>query len=213
MKEENTTQKQNAFIAIGGLSGSGKSTVARILEQDLQNSGYDTVRLNSDEVRKELWGVSNSELLPKEAYTREFSLKTYEEVDIRIKDALDKGQSVIVDIVFVSEAGRAKMENFAKDYGASFTAFWLDAPAQVLKDRVISRAAIGGDPSDADADIVDLQQTFNLGHIEWPLIDATRPLVDVYDDVSNLLRKHAIELQQNESEPQNRTYLHKNNKI
>lgn len=209
----NSGSHNNVFIAIGGLSGSGKSTVAHHLEQDLISSGYDTVRLSSDEVRKELWGIKMHQTLPEQAYSSEFSDKTYAEIDRRLERALSLGQSVIVDIVFASEEGRAKMQKFADDSGAAFTGIWLDAPETVLKQRVEDRKKVGGDASDAGVNIVDLQLTFNLGKIEWALIDSTQDYQKVYGDVLRLLAENEIVLQPDVNKPPKATYKHEKHSL
>jgi hypothetical protein len=48
---------------------------------------------------------------------------------------------------------------------------WLDAPEDFLLKRVASRI---GDASDADADVVAHQLTYDIGPIAWTRIDASR---------------------------------------
>ena len=152
------------LIAVGGLSGTGKSTLCRRLAGEL---GAAWIR--SDEVRKELWGVPPTQKLPPAAYAPEFSAKTYAEADRRTEEALAAGRIVIVDMVFAKEAGRNAAADRAQRLGAGFTGLWLEAPADTLRARVDART---GDVSDADSAVVNMQLGYDLGAIGWRRIDA-----------------------------------------
>lgn len=165
-------QRQSVLIAVGGLSGSGKSSLIRSL-RDEALSDQDVFIASSDEIRKELWSCPIDETLPDDAYSREFSQRTYDEVDRCVNEALAGGGIVFVDAVFATEFGRGKVEEAAVQHGAKFLGLWLDAPEEVIKSRADARV---GDASDADSRIIDLQMTFNLGDIEWHRIDASSTL-------------------------------------
>jgi aminoglycoside phosphotransferase family enzyme/predicted kinase len=156
------------LVAVGGLSGTGKSTLARALAPALGRAPG-AVHLRSDVVRKELWGVPETEKLPAEAYARAVSDRVYAEMHARARLALQAGQAVVFDAVSSDPAGRADLRALAEAAGAPFTGFWLDAPEVVLKQRVTART---GDASDADAAVVDLQVREETGPIDWQRIDA-----------------------------------------
>lgn len=156
--------RQNMLIAVGGLSGTGKSTLSRRLATEL-----DAVWLRTDEVRKELFGVAVTQKLPPEAYSKENSDKTYAEVDRRMCAALDEGKTVITDAVFVTPFGRDKVEKAARDRAIPFVGLWLYADPDEMRKRVDART---GDASDADSKIVDMQLGFDAGEITWRKIDA-----------------------------------------
>ena len=64
------------LVAVGGLSGTGKSLLARALAPDLlPHPG--AVVLRSDIERKALFGVAETDRLPAEAYTPEITVRTY----------------------------------------------------------------------------------------------------------------------------------------
>lgn len=167
------------LICIGGLSGTGKSTLAKRLAGELS-----AVWLRSDEVRKELWGVSLTTKLPAEAYSSAFSEKTYVEVNRRAETALRDGRTVILDVVFAKAEGRAKAQELAQGCEASFTGLWLEAPADILRARVDART---GDMSDADSKIVNLQLTFDLGRIDWARVDAGGTPEQTYRQAARVL--------------------------
>lgn len=156
------------LVAVGGLSGSGKSTLARALAPDLGRAPG-AVLLRSDTIRKEMWGVAETEKLPADAYTRSASDRVYAEMHARARLALKAGQAVIVDAVNSDATGRADLARLAEQEGAAFAGLWLDAPEHVLKQRVTARV---GDASDADASVVALQLGEDTGPIDWYRIDA-----------------------------------------
>lgn len=189
--DEQTPNSKPFLIAIGGLAGSGKSTLARAI-MEVYTGESPIVHINTDAVRKELWGVDPTEKLPQEAYSREFSQSCYDEVDRRTQNALDFGAHAIVDAGFATEFGRGKVEEAARFCKADFVGIWLDVPPQILRDRVDART---GDVSDADSSIVDLQLTFNLGDIKWAKFDGSQNPSQILEQVSEFLSQSGLKLQ------------------
>jgi predicted kinase len=64
------------LVAIGGLSGTGKSLLARTLASEIMPMPGAVV-LRSDIERKVMFGVAEAETLPKSAYTAEATAKVY----------------------------------------------------------------------------------------------------------------------------------------
>jgi len=156
------------LVAVGGLSGSGKSTVARALAPELGRAPG-ALLLRSDVIRKRLFGVSPETALGQDAYTPAASQRVYAALLDAAAKALAAGHSVIADAVFAREAERAEIEAVGKAAGIEFTGFWLDAPVAALEDRVTARR---GDASDADASVVRRQLAYDLGAMHWHRIDA-----------------------------------------
>jgi len=167
------------LICIGGLSGTGKSTLARRLAGDLS-----AVWLRSDEVRKELWGVPFDTKLPLEAYTQEFGEKTYKELNRRTDAALRAGRTVILDVVFAKAEGRAKAERLATGCKAKFTGLWLEAAPDILRARVDARTGAG---ADADSKVVDMQFTYQPGTMHWHRSDAGGTAEKTYRQAAGVL--------------------------
>ena len=156
------------LIAVGGLSGSGKSTVAEGLGLALGGpAGLWVVK--SDVERKASLGLDWSDRIPPDAYTREASRLVYARQRTKAKAALEAGARVILDAVHSHPAERAAAEALAADAGVSFAGLWLDAPPEVLKARVSART---NDPSDADIAVVDRQAGFETGEIGWRRVSA-----------------------------------------
>lgn len=163
------------LVAIGGLSGSGKSAVARALAAHL-GAFPGAVHVRSDVERKRLFGVSPEERLPAEAYAPEISAQVYAICRKRARLALHAGHSVIVDGVHARPEERAAMRALAAETGAAFTGIWLEAPADLMRERVAAREA---DVSDATPKVVDEQLAYDLGKQDFAVIDASGTVDDV----------------------------------
>jgi aminoglycoside phosphotransferase family enzyme/predicted kinase len=160
-----------ALIAIGGLSGSGKSVVAMSRAPSV-GAVPGAIVLRSDEIRKELCGVPRFRRLGPEGYTAEMSTRVYLTLAERARLAIRGGYSVVADAVFARPADREAIEHVAIDLAVPFTGIWLDASAATLIERVSSRR---GDPSDADEEIVRRQLDQDRGAIDWQRVDASGP--------------------------------------
>jgi len=156
------------LIAIGGLSGTGKSTVARQIAPRLPGI-CGAVILRSDVIRKRLHGCPLDRRLPDSGYSAEAGRQTYATLYELARRLLAGGNTVILDAVFGQAGERAAAAALAAAAGAPFSGFWLTAPAEILMARVTSRH---GDASDATADIVRWQQQMFGRAGDWRQIDA-----------------------------------------
>ena len=155
------------LMAVGGLSGSGKTTHALKIAPEIgRTPGAVVVR--SDVERKRMAGVSLEERMPAGSYTLESSTKVYAAMLGRAEQALRAGHSVVVDAVFAKPEERAAAEALARTVGVPFEGIWLDISKDVAQARVAART---GDASDATPAVVERQFEHDLGEIAW-----TRPL-------------------------------------
>ena len=92
------------LVAIGGLSGTGKSTLAAGLAPELGLRPGARV-LRSDVTRKLLLGVDPEERLPATAYTRETSARVYDALRRKAAMGLAAGYTVIIDAVALMRGG------------------------------------------------------------------------------------------------------------
>ncbi len=160
-----------SLAAVGGLSGTGKTTLARALAPDL-GAPPGALHLRSDVIRKELWGVGELETLPPEAYEAAAGERVYGAILQRAGQALEAGCAVIVDAVYARPAERDALEGLARRLGVAFRGVWLAAPAGTLVERVERRAEVAKDASDATAAVVRTQLDYDTGPIGWRRIDA-----------------------------------------
>lgn len=160
------------LVAIGGLSGSGKSKLARTLAPRL-GSGCGARVLRTDAIRKRLAGIPLTGRLGGEGYGRAMTQRTYRALCEQAEATLAAGCTVVADAVFAAPEERAAIRAVAARRGVPFTGLWLDAPAHVLEARVRERR---GDVSDADAAVVRLQAGYALGDVDWDRIDSSGPV-------------------------------------
>jgi len=170
------------LVVVGGLSGTGKSVLARGLAPQI-GAAPGAIMLRSDGIRKRLFGKRQEERLPEEAYEPEVSAKTYATLHEQAKTCLSQGLSVIADATFLREDGRGAIEAVAREAGAGFTGIWLEAPVETLMARVDARKA---DASDANSRIVARQTVENIGAMSWNEIRADRSPAEVLAEAMNL---------------------------
>jgi aminoglycoside phosphotransferase family enzyme/predicted kinase len=157
------------LLAIGGLSGSGKTTIADALAPHAGAPPGARI-LESDRIRKAMHGVPAQARLPDEAYRPEISQRVYAQMASRAAALLSDGGTVLADAVFDRDEDRKRIANAARDAGVPFTGFWLDAPAELLRRRVSARKA---GPSDAGIEVLEAQLARFSGVTGWRKIDAS----------------------------------------
>ncbi|MDH2430818.1 bifunctional aminoglycoside phosphotransferase/ATP-binding protein [Sphaerisporangium sp. TRM90804] len=141
-----------ALILVGGLPGTGKSTLAAALAGHL---GY--TLLASDRVRKELAGITPDQPagapFGEGVYTSEWTERTYGELMSRARALLGFGESVILDASWTDEAHRAAAGRLARDAFADMVALRCTAMPEVTAERLSRRT---GGASDADQAIAEV---------------------------------------------------------
>jgi len=156
------------LVAIGGLSGTGKSSVAAAIAHTIGPAPGARI-LASDRLRKRRYGVSEQTRLPPQAYQPEVSAQVYALLAHRARELLVQGHGVVADTVFDRPDERVRIERSALDAGVPFSGLWLYALPGQLVSRVEQRQ---GDPSDATAEVVREQLARDTGEPGWFQIDA-----------------------------------------
>jgi len=160
------------LVAIGGLSGTGKTTLAAAIAPELGRAPG-ALHLRSDVERKHLLGVSETRRLPEGAYQPEISEAVYARLQALADAALHAGQTVIVDATCQQPDDRSAIAAVAARASVPFVGIWLEAPVQLLARRVTERR---GDASDADAAVVAAQARHGAGEILWNRLNAVQSL-------------------------------------
>ena len=161
------TPAQPQLIAIGGLSGTGKSLLTRDLAPGLLPSPG-AVILRSDVERKLMFGAREIDRLPEAAYTTETTAKVYALLADKARRAIAAGHSTIVDAVFAQPAERTDIAKAAGS--AAFQGLFLNANLETRMARIDART---GDASDAGTSVARKQEEFDFGRINWAKVDAS----------------------------------------
>ncbi len=172
------------LIVVCGLSGSGKSTVARVLG-DL--TGFPVV--SSDVVRKDLAGFPRfAHSGPKTAdalYGVEFTRRTYEALAHRAADLLGSGRGVVLDATFRDAAGRRAVTAVGRALSVPVVFLECRATEEKVRERLRSRT---DDVSDATEEVYLRQRAENVSFLVGPpaahvVLDTGRDLATVADDL------------------------------
>jgi uncharacterized protein len=160
------------LLAVGGLSGTGKSALARALAAEI-GAVPGAVLLRSDVERKALFGKDEHDKLAPEAYAPEVTVRVYAAIADKARRAVVAGHSAIVDAVFAKPQERAVMELSAQALGVPFHGLFLEADLTTRTARVGGRSR---DASDADAAVARAQESYDLGALGWARVDASGTL-------------------------------------
>src|SRR5262249_35172695 len=132
------------MVAIGGLSGTGKSVLARGLAPELAPPPGAVV-LRSDVGRKAVFGKAETEPLPAQAYAPNVTARVYATMLDQARRALAAGHSTIVDAVFAQPSERAGARRSADALRVPFHGLFLTAELATRIERMSHR---GPDASD-----------------------------------------------------------------
>ncbi len=146
--------KQRALIVVRGLSGAGKTSVARAVADEL---GLRVI--SSDEVRGELF---KDEKGPCDygagAYSDEASRLTYQTIFEQARELLTSGQSVILDATFQRAEERQQARALAVEFGATFRLIECELAPELVRARLDARAAKHEGASDATWEVYQRQR-------------------------------------------------------
>jgi aminoglycoside phosphotransferase family enzyme/predicted kinase len=136
------------LVLVGGLPGTGKSTLAEALSEVL---GWPVLR--SDEIRKEQAGLDIREHAPAAfqhgLYAPAITDATYDVMLSHARQLLVRGVDVILDASFSASEWRRRASELAAETSSELTELRCVLPTKVVADRLATRAAEGGDASDA----------------------------------------------------------------
>jgi predicted kinase len=145
LSELQAPSRKPCLVLVGGLPGTGKSTLANALAQQ---AGFRVIR--SDIVRKELAGTGGEECrseFGQGIYTAEWTKRTYAECLRQAEELLFYGERVLVDANFREDNQRRMFLDAAIRWGVP-TAFLLcETEPELVRTRLANRR---GDASDAD---------------------------------------------------------------
>ena len=161
--------KPPMLVAIGGLSGTGKSVLARGLA-GLIEPPPGALLVRSDVIRKHFFGVSETTALPEAAYQADITARVYDTLSNTAQRVLTQGCSVVLDAAFLREAERAGPACLARKHGARFVGLFLTADLATRLERIEQRTS---DASDATREVGVMQETLAIGAVDWHMVDAS----------------------------------------
>jgi len=168
-----------AFIVVSGLPGTGKSYFCRRLAERLP-----FMILESDALRKTLF--------PSPSYSAEESARLFQAIHQLIARLLDRGMPLILDATNLSERFRERLYNIADRSHARLILVRVEAPAEVVRTRLQSRAerASPEDHSEADWSVFQKMkpsvQKIGRNHFA---VDTSRDISPVLDKIVREVNK------------------------
>lgn len=155
-------------VAIGGLQGTGKSTLARALAPSL-GPPPGALIVRSDEIRKRLFGRAPEEPLPPDAYAEDVNARVNQCLVAQVRVAAENGHAVIADSTFLSPAMRQNFDACVSKPGTATVRIWLTAPLEVLERRILQRK---GDASDATVAVLRASASQAATPAGWTPVNA-----------------------------------------
>ena len=173
--------KPVGIILLAGVSGSGKSYLAKVLE-----NLWGVKVLRSDVVRKELVGLAGQNAAApfgKGIYTRAMTVKTYTEMAKQAAVVIARGEAVVIDASNLKYADRKLFYQAAQAAEVPARLVVCRAPRPVIEENLKRRAQAGGDASDADITITRRQRFESpdcdeVETVSWVDIDTRQDLVE-----------------------------------
>jgi aminoglycoside phosphotransferase family enzyme/predicted kinase len=143
------SERQAALIITHGLPGSGKTTFAQYVIEQLG-----AVRIRSDVERKRMFGLSaleGSRTLDVDIYSRDATTRTYARLLTLARAVLAAGYPVVVDAAFLRRDEREQFRALARETASPFVIATLHADRKTLRARLRQRSH---DASEADVKVL-----------------------------------------------------------
>jgi predicted kinase len=160
-----------AFIVVSGLPGTGKSYFCSKLAERLP-----FVILESDALRKTLF--------PSPTYSPLESARLFQAIHHLIESLLRRGISLILDATNLSERYRERLYNIADRLNARLILVRVEAPPEVVYQRLKGRAGDSATKSDADWAVFQKMkptvQKISRNHFA---VDTSRDITPVLDKI------------------------------
>lgn len=176
-------------VLVTGLTGSGKSTLARALGPRL---GVKVI--SSDLTRKSIAGTDGGRQNVKYSeglYSPAMTARAYRKITELADNCLAAGDSVILDATFHRAAPRAAVLEMAERCGAAVVVIDCHARDDLVRERLVSRAAARNDASDGNWQIYlkqkELFEPFPSGLARLEL-DTELPVAQLIAKAEDFLR-------------------------
>ena len=161
------------LIVVSGLPGTGKSYFCSKLAERLP-----FLILGSDTLRKTLFSLPS--------YSSQESSRLFQAIHLLIKGLLKRGVPVVLDATNLSERHRERLYNIAERLDAKLVLVQVEAPPQVVHERLKARRdGMGlGNKSDADWGVYQkMKSTAQKIRRNHYVVDTSRDITPVLDKV------------------------------
>jgi predicted kinase len=177
-----------SLVVVGGMSGTGKSTLAEALADAC---GSDL--LSTDQIRRSMHGPSPMAAGYGEGvYRPEERVRVYDALFRRADEALKGGRSMVLDGIFPTRQLRQRACQLGTTRHSASLFVLCACPRDVAMTRIDERAELGQSASEARADFYDVQaKEFEAPDPSETVvkIDTTRPVSDRLQSVYGALRR------------------------
>ena len=159
------------FIVVSGLPGTGKSHFCSKLEESLS-----FLILESDALRKTLFSVP--------CYSRQESSHLFQTIHVLIERLLKRGVSLILDATNLSERYRERLYSIADRLDVKLILVWVEAPPQIVHERIKNRLEDSKAKSDADWAVYQrMKPTVQKICRNHYVVDTSRDITPVLDKI------------------------------
>jgi len=147
-----------AIVLMHGLAGSGKTRSSQRLLESLG-----AIRVRSDVERKRLIGLAadarTGSSLAGGLYAPSATDRTYDSLASVTRAVVAAGHTAIADAAFLTRAQRHHFRALASELNVPYVIVDCEASDRTLRERIARRLAKGRDASEADAAVLDYQQS------------------------------------------------------
>lgn len=168
------------LIVVSGLPGTGKSFFSKRLAERVP-----LLVLESDALRKDLFSLPS--------HSAGESSQLFRTIHLLIEELLKDGISLILDATNLSERSRERLYSIADGINARLVMVLVEAPPEVVRQRLEGRAGDPGDNSDADWSVYcQMRSSVERISRNHYVVDTSRDIAPVIDKVVREIKQSPL---------------------